>query len=291
MRHGGQEGRQVRDGPKIFLDWLGEYVTREAIRDKAVRRAMRKSRWPLRTPDPRRGPSKSPTLSRAGEQVGRKAGPAGARAARGQSYRPHQPARYSPSGLTAGHTMRVLVAGWFSFEDGHATAGDLLACELVCDWLEEAGYSFDVALAPPFASGWTAPASTPPIIPAVAFVCGPFSRGPLEASFLGRFADSTVIGLNLTMIEPVGSWNPFDALLERDSTRAEPSRIVFLSRRPRVPLVGVCRVEPYDGAKVAEANAAIRHLITGREMAAVDIDTRLDENLQASAAPARSNRS
>jgi Polysaccharide pyruvyl transferase len=175
--------------------------------------------------------------------------------------------------------MRLLIAGWFSFEEGHATAGDLLACELVCDWLDEAGYPYDVALAPPFIGGIDWRQADPADYFAVTFVCGPFSRGPLEAEFLGRFAESTVIGLNLTMIEPLASWNPFDSLLERDSTERVRPEIVFLSRRPRVPVVGVCRVEPYDGAMVAEANAAIRHLIIGRELAAIDIDTRLDENL------------
>ncbi|HMD60409.1 MAG TPA: hypothetical protein VKG78_03210, partial [Opitutaceae bacterium] len=127
--------------------------------------------------------------------------------------------------------MRVLVAGWFSFEEGHATAGDLLACELVCDWLEEAGHSYEVALAPPFTGGvdwrWVDPAA----YPAVVFVCGPFGRGALEAEFLGQFAGSKVIGLDLTMIESVGSWNPFDALIERDSTVRSRPDIIFLSRR------------------------------------------------------------
>ena len=112
----------------------------------------------------------------------------------------------------------------------------------------------------------------------VVFVCGPFGRGPLEAEFLGRFADNTVIGVDLSMLAPLDRWDPFDRLIERDSSdRARPD-IVFLSRKPLVPVVGICLVEPYEGARVAEANAAIRGLITARDAAVVEIDTRLDEN-------------
>ena len=48
---------------------------------------------------------------------------------------------------------KVLVAGWFSFEQMGASAGDLMARDVVCDWLEQAGRSYDVALAPPFSGG------------------------------------------------------------------------------------------------------------------------------------------
>ena len=48
---------------------------------------------------------------------------------------------------------KALIAGWFSFTDGHATAGDLLAMDLTCEWLKKAGYTYDVALDPPFKGG------------------------------------------------------------------------------------------------------------------------------------------
>jgi hypothetical protein len=49
--------------------------------------------------------------------------------------------------------VKALVAGWFSFEGAGATAGDLLAKDLVCEWLQHAGFSYDVALGPPFSGG------------------------------------------------------------------------------------------------------------------------------------------
>ena len=62
--------------------------------------------------------------------------------------------------MTAGR-LRVLVAGWFSFNYGHATAGDLLARDLACSWLAKAGFAYDVALAPPFSGGVSPRKRTP----------------------------------------------------------------------------------------------------------------------------------
>src|SRR4051812_13581332 len=59
-------------------------------------------------------------------------------------------ARSSPAVIIE---MKCLVAGWFSFEQMGATAGDLIAKDLVCQWLERAGYSYDVAYARPFQGG------------------------------------------------------------------------------------------------------------------------------------------
>ncbi len=49
--------------------------------------------------------------------------------------------------------MKALVAGWFSFEKCNVTAGDLMARDLACEWVERAGYPYDVALVPPFTGG------------------------------------------------------------------------------------------------------------------------------------------
>ena len=49
-----------------------------------------------------------------------------------------------------GRPMKILVAGWFSFENGHATAGDVLARGVVTRWLDKQGWQYDVAAAAPF---------------------------------------------------------------------------------------------------------------------------------------------
>jgi hypothetical protein len=157
--------------------------------------------------------------------------------------------------------LKALIAGWFSFEEGHATAGDLLACDLVREWLEHAGYSCEVAVAEPFSGDISLRCAEAENYAVAVFVCGPFERKELEAEFLGRFASCYVIGLDLTMPIPLEKWNPFDLLIERDSSARSPPDMVFLSKKRLVPVVGRCLVEPYQGAIDVMANAAIDRLL------------------------------
>ncbi|MGI8873769.1 MAG: polysaccharide pyruvyl transferase family protein [Egibacteraceae bacterium] len=172
--------------------------------------------------------------------------------------------------------MRTLVTGWFSFERADATAGDLLAKDVVCGWLEEADHPYDVALAAPFGGGVRFETADPQRYSHVVFVCGPFFRGNL----LRRFERCRLVGVNLSMVEPVEDWNPFDLLLERDSTTAGYPDVTFLSQDRPVPVVGVTLIEPADVPahedSYRDANAAISDLLARREAATVTIDTRLD---------------
>jgi hypothetical protein len=173
---------------------------------------------------------------------------------------------------------RALVVGWFSFVDGHATAGDLLSRDLACEWLGECGWAYDVATAPPFAGDVELESADPAAYSHVVFVCGPFQQGELEARLLRRFGHRRLIGVNLSMGATAEGWQPFDLLIERDSSARTNADIVFLSRRPLVPVAGVCLVEDYPGALVDRANTAIARLAASRSLALVRIDTRLDRN-------------
>jgi peptidoglycan/xylan/chitin deacetylase (PgdA/CDA1 family)/glycosyltransferase involved in cell wall biosynthesis len=174
---------------------------------------------------------------------------------------------------------RVLVAGWFSFAEGHATAGDLFARDLVCEWLASLGRSFDVAAVPPFEGDVDWRSADPMDYSDVVFVCGPFARGEgLELDFLERFRSSRTIGVNLSMLVPLDAWSPFDRLFERDSSERTRPDLVFLARPPLVPVIGVCLVEAYEGGNTELANAAIERLLADREVSRISIDTRLDVN-------------
>lgn len=176
--------------------------------------------------------------------------------------------------------MKVLVAGWFSFEQMSATAGDLMARDVACHWVQQAGFIFDTAVAPPFSGGVDWRAVDPTDYTHVVFVCGPFGNGPPVTEFLDRFSGRRLIGLNLSMLEPVEEWNPFDVLFERDSSRGSRPDISLLSNEPAVPLVGVVLVHPQkeygDRAMHSVANAAVERLLASRDIAVVPIDTRLD---------------
>ncbi len=178
--------------------------------------------------------------------------------------------------------MRVLVAGWFSFEQMGATAGDLMARDVACDWIRRCGLRYDVAHAAAFAGGVDWQSVDPQDYSHVVFVCGPFGNGPPLTEFLDRFAGKPLIGLDLSMLQDLDEWNPFDLLLERDSSaRARPD-LAFLCDQPRVPVVGLVLIHPqpeYGPRDVhLRANAALQRLIAARELAAVPIDTRLDVN-------------
>jgi hypothetical protein len=178
--------------------------------------------------------------------------------------------------------MKVLVAGWFSFEDMGATAGDLICRDLLVEWLREANIPCDVAVAAPFADGVSWEQVPAENYSHVIFVCGPFGNGWPVTDWLTRFAGAELIGLNLTMLDDLGNWNPFDLLLERDSSRtARPDLSLLAPARP-VPVVGLIladRQKEYGARAMHDvANEAIDRLLTSREAAVVPIDTRLDQN-------------
>ena len=175
---------------------------------------------------------------------------------------------------------KVLVAGWFSFEQMGASAGDLMARDVVCDWLEQAGRSYDVALAPPFSGGVAWPEVDVDDYAEVIFVCGPFGNGWPVTDFLERFAGRRLIGLNLTMLEPLDRWNPFDRLWERDSSALARPDMAISASQAQVPVVGLALIDtqPEYGERDSHehANRMLRDFAARRGLAAVDIDTRLD---------------
>ena len=131
---------------------------------------------------------------------------------------------------------RVLVAGWFSWPAAAATAGDLMARDVACQWLERAGREYDVANASPFGSGVDWREVDPAGYSDLVFVCGPV--GPAYSALeqlLRRFPGSRHIGLDLTMIAPVSEWNPFDVLFERDSSRGANPDLALAAAGPPSP--------------------------------------------------------
>jgi hypothetical protein len=185
--------------------------------------------------------------------------------------------------------VKTLVAGWFSFEQMGASAGDLLARDLACAWLEAAGHRWDVALAPPFSGGVDWRSVDPAEYTHLLFVCGPFGNGWPITELLPRFAGCRLVGLNLSMLEPLEVWDPFHVLYERDSSRQARPDITFLAPPKRVPVVGLVLIDTQPEYKQdlhQSANDALRRLAASGEMATVEIDTRLDVNRTGLRSPA-----
>lgn len=173
---------------------------------------------------------------------------------------------------------KAVVAGWFSYRDGHATAGDLLAADVLCAWLSELGINHVRAVAPPFTGGRDLTILDAADFTHAFFVCGPWQKTALEADFVRRFGSCRLVGLNLSLDDPPGEWRPFDLLIERDSLAATHPDLVFASHNPLPPTVGICLVEPHAEADVDRAEAAIGRLLSRHELACLRIDTRLDAN-------------
>jgi hypothetical protein len=179
---------------------------------------------------------------------------------------------------------KALAAGLFSFPEQGATAGDLIACDVVCEWLREVGLEYDVALAPPFIGGSDWRRVEPGDYSHIIWICGPLGRDTEAFSRLRRrFASQRHrwIGIDLSMSEPVDAWNPFHTLFERDSNRAERADLVFGAEGAHLPVIGLVQVEPFAPLFPArdrqeDARAAVRRLAYGIPAAVVEIDTRLD---------------
>ena len=115
---------------------------------------------------------------------------------------------------------QALLLGHFS------TVGDIESLELVSNWLDGIGKRYDILpFAPSVQSampGTLAPdAIRPESYDVLVVICGPVWKAQFEklGLDLARFAHCRRIGINLTMVEPIDVWNPFDLLLERDSDR------------------------------------------------------------------------
>ncbi len=173
----------------------------------------------------------------------------------------------------------ALVMGFFS------TIGDIECLRVACRWLEDAHISYDIA---PYAKRLRA--LMPGAVDArrvdarryqfLIVVCGPcwpdlFKKQKVD---LRRFRHSFKIGVNLTMVKGLAEWNPFDLLIERDSSRTMRPDISFLEPTTVKPVVGVCLAPPQgeygDRQRHDLARRHIENLIELRNFTALQLDTR-----------------
>lgn len=186
----------------------------------------------------------------------------------------------SGSHAAAGNGRRVLVAGWFSWPNCGTTAGDLLARDVACTWLDRIGVTYDVASDPSFGAGVDWRRASPDRYTELLFVCGPVHAGTPWKEMAKRFRNVRTIALDVTLIEPVAAWNPFDVLLERDSDRAARPDLVFASAPRPAPVLGMVLVPPYTPEyptrdMQATARQAALDLASRSAAATVSIDTEL----------------
>ena len=175
--------------------------------------------------------------------------------------------------------MRVLVAGWFSLERGGATAGDLLARDVACEWLAERGVPFDVAEERALGPGVDWFRVAPERYSHLLFVGGPVGPELEVRALVDRFAGCRRIALDVSVVGDA-AWRPFDVMVERDGLGEARADLALAARSARRPPV-VARVQGPGGqperpdADPEAVHAAFDRLLAAREAAALEVDTRL----------------
>jgi hypothetical protein len=181
------------------------------------------------------------------------------------------------------------VSGWFSFLDGEATAGDVLALRRVRQILDELGVPHDVAWSPRFMpdgpdgpDGLSLDDAEPADYALLLFVCGPL-HGPRLAELHRRFAHCRRVAVGTSVIDPTSpAVTGFHAVLARDGPGLPPAPDLALRAPPaaRHPVVGVLLTAgqaEYDGRRLHETVAAtIRAWLARTRCAPVVLETRLD---------------
>jgi hypothetical protein len=176
---------------------------------------------------------------------------------------------------------RALLVGWFSLAEMGATAGDLAACGTVSGWLDDARWTYDVALGPPFDGGVDWRLVAPRDYSHVVHVCGPVGEDLIVTSVLKRFPHARLIAVDVSVVGGPDAASPFDTVIARDGDGQPRPDLAFGAAASEVPVVGVIRAHPqleYPDGRHAEVDKAIDALMRRRQAAFVAIDTRLDVN-------------
>lgn len=178
---------------------------------------------------------------------------------------------------------RILLTGWFSFPDGEATAGDVLALNRVQEALGQAGLDHEAAWSPGFRpAGPSLEQVRPEDYSHLVFVCGPL-HGPQIEALHRRFAHCVRIAAGTSVVD-AGSpaVTGFHRVLARDAPDTEPTPDLAAGAPvlPVRPVAGVILTHGQQeyGARRRHARVAeeVTRWLSGRDCARLELETRLD---------------
>jgi hypothetical protein len=182
--------------------------------------------------------------------------------------------------------VRILLTGWFSFDEAEITAGDLLARDTAVGWLAESGLPHDVAVAENFRRPRDVRLADadPGAYTDVVFVCGP-AAGELVEEMFGRFPHARRLALGVSAVDGTAGL-ALDALLERDSDAAVRPDLSLAAPAAtaagRPAVIGVVLVhdqpEYGDRHRLADAHALLGAALSRVDVARVQLDTRLHQH-------------
>jgi Polysaccharide pyruvyl transferase len=141
--------------------------------------------------------------------------------------------------------MRVLVAGWFSFDEFIATIGDQLGAEVVVGWLRELGVDHDVAWAPYLQRGPNWRDVDPAEYTHLVFVSGPLFDIPLMRELTTRFAGVQRWAVNVSVVSDAAR-AMFDRVWERDAPGLARPDLAIGTTTPDVPVLAVAFSPPQE---------------------------------------------
>ncbi|MFF9109910.1 polysaccharide pyruvyl transferase family protein [Streptomyces sp. NPDC014776] len=178
---------------------------------------------------------------------------------------------------------RILLTGWFTFRDGEATAGDVLALDRVRAVLDREGLPYDVVWSPGFrARALHLDEVRPEDYTHLVFVCGPLHGRQVE-ELHRRFPHCARIAVGTSVIDPASpAVTGFHQVLARDAPGAAPA-LDLAARAPAAPappVVGVVLTHgqhEYGGQRRhAEVAERVTSWLAGRDCARLELETRLD---------------
>lgn len=176
---------------------------------------------------------------------------------------------------------RALIAGWFSFDLPHSTAGDLLALKTTVKWATSAGYDCGVAVPHPAAPGEVSSAlAKQEDYDIVVFVCGPLTEvhiGP----FVRRFPALRKIAVNVSILPDTDISDEFDVIIPRDCADTALPDISMATASEPVPVVGLIYVgkqNEYPGQRHRIIEVIVDRVARELGFAVIRIDTRLPNN-------------
>lgn len=171
--------------------------------------------------------------------------------------------------------MRVLVTGWFSFDEVIATIGDELGADAVVGWLTELGIDHDVAWAPYLGRGPHWRDLDPTDYTHLVFVSGPLMDMPLIRELTAAFGHAQRWAVNVSVV-PDDARPLFHQVWERDSPGTARPDLAIGTTTPDVPVVAVAFApaqEEYGTRSQAEqVRAAIEGWLGARAIPWFELD-------------------
>ncbi|HET6924260.1 MAG TPA: polysaccharide pyruvyl transferase family protein [Candidatus Saccharimonadales bacterium] len=171
-------------------------------------------------------------------------------------------------------SKKVLICGWFSFDEAIATIGDLEGCEVVEQWVRETGRQYDIAMAPYMQYGEDWRQVNPAEYDLLIFTTGPLKENELVNELLERFNHCTKWAVNVSLIH-LSMLDKFDRVWVRDSKRVIRPEMAFVGQTRLQPLVAVAYAPPqseYPAGRHDLVRTMIHNWLETRQLAAVELD-------------------